>query len=206
MPINHSRNQKGKRKRFRGFRNKGTQGGVSCEFPVAQALSCFSPRRWDSNGINPQWISNGCPPSFVSLVLVGCLCVPLLRSLRTNPDSKISHTDCFYRIALQSEECVESLWKMVTLLFCVLLGCVWSAGGQAELKKLSEGYKTGVKLAQEQINAHPGLQQHFQFFRSHKKSEVDVSPYAYILFLLLLWWFFFLHLQTVDDNWVVSDF
>lgn len=66
--------------------------------------------------------------------------------------------------------------KMATLfLVVVLFGCVWSAGGQAELMKLEDGYKAGVELAVKQVNAHPGVQQHFLFFKSFKKSEVDVS-------------------------------
>lgn len=67
---------------------------------------------------------------------------------------------------------------MATLFLVVLFGCVWSAGGQAELMELSDGYKAGAELAVEQVNTHPGVQQHFLFFRSLKKSEVDVSLYA----------------------------
>ncbi|GAA6110044.1 uncharacterized protein LOC108256306 [Tachysurus ichikawai] len=65
---------------------------------------------------------------------------------------------------------------MATLfLVVVLFGCVWSAGGQAELMKLEDGYKAGVELAVKQVNAHPGVQQHFLFFKSFKKSEVDAG-------------------------------
>lgn len=66
---------------------------------------------------------------------------------------------------------------MATLFLFVLLGCLWSAGAQAELKKLSDGYKAGAELAMEQVNTHPGVQQHFLFFKSLKQSEVDVSLY-----------------------------
>ncbi|TSK98382.1 Histone-lysine N-methyltransferase SETD1A [Bagarius yarrelli] len=47
------------------------------------------------------------------------------------------------------------------------------AGGQAELMKLADGYRAGAELAMEQVNKHQGLQQHFLFFSSIKKSEVD---------------------------------
>lgn len=70
--------------------------------------------------------------------------------------------------------CTDLVWKMATLLLVVvLLGCVWSAEGQAELMKLADGYKAGAELAVEQVNKHQGLQQHFLFFSSIKKSEVD---------------------------------
>ncbi|KAF4075785.1 hypothetical protein AMELA_G00222800 [Ameiurus melas] len=62
---------------------------------------------------------------------------------------------------------------MATLFLVVLFGCVWSAGGQAELNKLPNGYKAGAELAVEQVNTHTGVQQHFLFFRSLTKSEVD---------------------------------
>ncbi|KAG7317663.1 hypothetical protein KOW79_018698 [Hemibagrus wyckioides] len=66
--------------------------------------------------------------------------------------------------------------KMATpFLVIVLFGCVWSAAGQAELMKLDDGYKAGALLAVDQVNAHPGVQQHFLFFRSIKKSEVDAG-------------------------------
>lgn len=74
---------------------------------------------------------------------------------------------------------------MVTLFLVVLFGGVWSAGGQENLKKLSNGYKAGVELAVEQVNTHPGVQQHFLFFKSLKQSEVDVSLYASFLYLFL---------------------
>lgn len=67
---------------------------------------------------------------------------------------------------------------MAILYLVLLFGCVWSAGGQAELTKLSDGYKAGAELAVDQVNTHPGVQQHFLFFKSLKKSEVDVSLYA----------------------------
>ncbi|KAF7691736.1 hypothetical protein HF521_010703 [Silurus meridionalis] len=64
---------------------------------------------------------------------------------------------------------------MATLLLIVLFGCVWSAAGQDELMKLSAGYKAGAKLAMEQVNSHEGVQQHFLFFRSIKRSELDAG-------------------------------
>ncbi|MCJ8745753.1 hypothetical protein PDJAM_G00133980 [Pangasius djambal] len=64
---------------------------------------------------------------------------------------------------------------MATLFLVVLFGCVWSAGGQAELMKLSAGYKAGAELAVEQVNTHTGVQQHFLFFKSLKQSEVDAG-------------------------------
>lgn len=64
---------------------------------------------------------------------------------------------------------------MATLFLVVLLGCLWSTDGRAELKKLADGYRAGVELAVEQVNSHPGVQQHFLFFKSQKQSEVDVS-------------------------------
>lgn len=66
---------------------------------------------------------------------------------------------------------------MATLFLVVLFGVVWSAGAQAELQKLSAGYKAGAVLAVEQVNTHPGVQQHFLFFKSLMKSEMDVSLY-----------------------------
>lgn len=64
--------------------------------------------------------------------------------------------------------------KMSSLFLVVLFGCVWSATAQ-DLMKLSEGYRAGVELAVEQINAHQGVQHHFRFLKSVKASDVDVS-------------------------------
>ncbi|KAM9436259.1 uncharacterized protein Hap1MRO34_000755 [Clarias gariepinus] len=62
--------------------------------------------------------------------------------------------------------------KMSSLFLVVLFGCVWSATAQ-DLMKLSEGYRAGVELAVEQINAHQGVQHHFRFLKSVKASDVD---------------------------------
>lgn len=89
--------------------------------------------------------------------------------------AKTSQTERLHSFTLQKVS-IELGCKMATpFVVIVLFGCVWSVAGQAELMKLDDGYKAGALLAVDQVNTHPGVQQHFLFFRSIKKSEVDVS-------------------------------
>lgn len=40
-------------------------------------------------------------------------------------------------------------------------------------------YMTGVKLAEQQINTHAGIQHHFRFFKSIRRSDIEVTVNDY---------------------------
>uniref|UniRef100_A0AAY5F4I8 Retinoic acid receptor responder protein 2 n=1 Tax=Electrophorus electricus TaxID=8005 RepID=A0AAY5F4I8_ELEEL len=75
--------------------------------------------------------------------------------------------------------------QLLFVLFCagVLLS---STEGQNDFSKLPDLYKTGVELALKQVNSHASVQQHFLFFKSLSKSDVDAGfgvMYVYHHFL-----------------------
>ncbi|XP_076868406.1 uncharacterized protein LOC143519157 [Brachyhypopomus gauderio] len=58
--------------------------------------------------------------------------------------------------------------------------------GQNDFKLLPDFYKRGVELGLQQINSSPNVQQHFLFFKSLSKSDMDAGfgvRYAYHHFL-----------------------
>lgn len=60
------------------------------------------------------------------------------------------------------------------LLLCVGSVLSW-VGAEDAYARLPEGYRSGVDLALEQLNSHPGVQSHFRFLRSLVKTEMEVK-------------------------------
>lgn len=72
---------------------------------------------------------------------------------------------------------------MRLLPFALLLAAVvflTSAEAQSSFSKLPDTYKKGVELAVQNVNAHEGVQQHFLFFKTIEKSQIEVrlSPFV----------------------------
>ncbi|XP_034023038.1 uncharacterized protein si:ch1073-406l10.2 [Thalassophryne amazonica] len=63
--------------------------------------------------------------------------------------------------------------KMTALLLLLSAGALlFSTNAQEGYGNLPEIYRTGVHLALLKIHSHPGIQQHFLFFRSLQKSDI----------------------------------
>lgn len=66
---------------------------------------------------------------------------------------------------------------MAALLLWVLStgALLFSSDALTEYDKLPDNYKKGVDLALEEVHSHPGIQLHFMFFESVKKSALEVQ-------------------------------
>ncbi|XP_048030471.1 uncharacterized protein si:ch1073-406l10.2 [Megalobrama amblycephala] len=68
--------------------------------------------------------------------------------------------------------------KMRLLPFALLLAAgvfLTSAEAQSSFSKLPDTYKKGVELAVQNVNAHEGVQQHFLFFKTIDKSQIEAG-------------------------------
>lgn len=68
--------------------------------------------------------------------------------------------------------------RTMAALLLWLLGAgalLFSSDALTEYDKLPENYKKGVDLALKEVNSHPGVQLHFLFFESVKKSAFEVQ-------------------------------
>ncbi|KAI5092144.1 hypothetical protein C0J45_17775, partial [Silurus meridionalis] len=68
--------------------------------------------------------------------------------------------------------------KMAVLprvLFFIAVVILHFSEAQNEFGKLPESYRKGVKLAEEQVNSHNGVQNHFLFFKSLEHSSIEAG-------------------------------
>jgi len=86
------------------------------------------------------------------------------------PGTSVFFSEC-------SRRCCSDWSKMPLPPFALLfLAGVFltSAEAQSSFSKLTDSYKKGVELALQNVNAHEGVQQHFLFFKSIQKSQIEV--------------------------------
>ncbi|XP_007260180.2 uncharacterized protein LOC103040706 [Astyanax mexicanus] len=76
---------------------------------------------------------------------------------------------------------------VVLLLLALICGAFSSSEAQTDFDKLPESHRKGIELAVNQINSHRTIQQHFLFFKSLEKSDIDAgfgAKFLYHHFLL----------------------
>ncbi|KAF7691735.1 hypothetical protein HF521_010702 [Silurus meridionalis] len=61
------------------------------------------------------------------------------------------------------------------VLFFIAVVILHFSEAQNEFGKLPESYRKGVKLAEEQVNSHNGVQNHFLFFKSLEHSSIEAG-------------------------------
>lgn len=80
-------------------------------------------------------------------------------------------------------------WLKMSLLPLALLlvaGVLSSAEAQSSFSKLPDSYKKGVELAEQNLNAHEGVQHHFLFFKTIQQSQIEVNLSLCFLFVFSL--------------------
>lgn len=75
---------------------------------------------------------------------------------------------------------------MFLLVVVLSAGVLGSSEAQKDFRDLPESYRRGAELALQQVNSHKNVQNHFLFFKSLLKSDIDVSQKCFSLLYFIL--------------------